>query len=78
MLRFTKFGAMVATIVSFGIVLVYFNAENQEKDTIGVTDNIQTLVVSKSASCSIIQDILQSGIKNSIRKIKEKYKQVKL
>ena len=33
-------------------------------------------VMSLQSSCSIVQDIAQSRIKNTIRKITEKYKQV--
>ena len=71
MQNFRKLGIFVFLFTTFGIVFVYFNkVEN-------VNIEQDTSVVNEDSSCSIIQDIVHSRIKNTKRKITEDYKEVK-
>ena len=71
MQNFRKLGIFVFLFTIFGIVFVHFN--QVEKVNIGQ----DTSVVNQDSSCSIIQDIVHSRIKNTKRKITEDYKEVK-
>ena len=71
MQNFRKLGIFVFLFTIFGIVFVYFNkAEN-------VNIEQDTLVVNMDSSCSIIQDIAHSRIKNTKRNIRKDYKEVR-
>ena len=76
MLKYVKFRLALATFTCFGIVLMYLKIVPTRKEVVSNIIQENVPVTSQPFSCSIVQDIAHSRIKNTIRKITEKYKQV--
>ena len=76
MVKYVKFVLALATFTWFGVVLMYLGTAYTRNKVVSNIIQENDPVTSQSFSCSIVQDIVHSRIKNAIRKITEKYKQV--
>ena len=76
MVKYVKFVLVLATFTWFVVVLMYLDIAYTRNKVVSNIIQGNVAVTSQPFSCSIVQDIAHSRIKNTIRKITEKYKQV--